>query len=499
MKLKVFIALTLLVGLTTNLFASKIDFNLKNTTEVELQVFYQIIDGIELDNPEFVFTIPAKGQRTVVLKVKRGQKIKIIGYGSGIESLPIVKSYDNLTSEVNHIELVLPKVEKLNVIELNEALSKLKNDTYLNILMDSAIYAQDRLPVLGTIIFFNLKDNATINLNPSYWKNENKIRSIQEQHFETVDYVNSSNAAGLNVSGVPFLQKLSASMSNTNMLEIVWKVNNAHIEQWQPNDKNVFDIIQDPSNRPFFDACIQEMNYKKLGGGDYKLYFISSALVANSIVVSAKKYNKVVIDVNVDFQTTPNTEVVKPVGIQANYGYTREKLYSNIDSSRNVYLKFMALDYTPALNTYINNTAKEAQKAVANANITKLVPEIVNQYTVLQNIDNTLISSNKVEVILPIVSITSELTVLPEQYDSLGNNITAQEAINANKKARQFNSILANLKASIEQYKASFESIEKLGQPTDYYKVMNSFEPHELDKKVVESFVKVKENKVTRN
>lgn len=467
------------------------NFRLLNKTGVELQIFYQIIQTREKDNPEFVFNVLPNSQRPVSLKVKKGQKIKIIGYGGGVETLPIVKSFENLIGDPIDLELVLPKVEKINVIDLNDALSKIKNDNYLKILLDSSKYSSDELPVLGTFVFYNLKNNTTLKLAPTYWKNTNEIRSINKQYFETIDYVNSSNSAGLNVSGVPFLQKLGASFSNTNLLEIVWRITNAHIEQWQPTNKNVFDIIQDPSSKPFIDACVLEMNSKQLGGGEYSMFFISSALVVDNIVVSAKKYNKVIIDVNAEVQLGgPNTEIVKP-SVEANYGYSREKLYSNIDSSAILYLKFLAQDYTPVLNAYINQAAKDAQKSTALSNIANLKPSIISQYKLLQTIDQTLIITEQLETILPIIDVTIDLVMKPEQYDSTGVNITTQDVKDYNKKVSQFNSILKSSKELIAQYKSTLESIEKLNQPTDYYKILNSINAIELDRKVIDALVKL--------
>lgn len=480
----------ILVLFATFAYSKTFNFRLTNNTAVELQIFYQIIQTTEKDNPEFVFNVLPNSQRLVSLKVRKGQKIKIIGYGSGVETLPIVKSYENLIGVPVDLELVLPKVEKINIVDLNDALSKIKNDNYLKILLDSSKYSSDELPNLGTFVFYNLKNNTTLNLPPTFWKNTNEIRSINKQYFETIDYVNSSNSAGLNLSGVPFLQKLGASFSNTNLLEIVWRVTNAHTEQWQPTNKNVFDIIQDPSSKSFIDACVMEMNSKKLGGGEYSLFFISSALVADNIVVSAKKYNKINIDANAEVQLGgPTIEIVKP-SVEANYGYSREKLYSNIDSTAVVYLKFLAQDYTPVLNAYINQAVKDAQKNTALNNISNLKPSIISQYKILQSIDQTLISTDYLEAILPIVDVTIDLSIKPEQFDSTGTNITTQEVKDFNKKVIQFNSILKNSKELIAQYKSTIESIEKLNQPTDYYKILNSINAVELDKKVIDALVK---------
>src|SRR4030042_6987432 len=189
---------TLTVALiATMVFGKTINFRITNKTGVELQVFYQIIQTTEKDNPEFIFNLTANSQRPIPLKVKKGQKIKIIGYGGGIETLPIVKSFENLIGDPVDLELVLPKVEKINIIEFSDALSKLKNDNYLRILLDSSIYSKDKLPLLGTFVFYNLKNNTILPLTPTYWKNSAEIRSINKQYFQTIDYVNSSNSAGL--------------------------------------------------------------------------------------------------------------------------------------------------------------------------------------------------------------------------------------------------------------------------------------------------------------
>lgn len=486
--MKTILSILLLTLSVTLAFGKPIKFQIANKTGVEIQVFYQIIQTTEKDNPEYIFNIAANSNRLITLKVKKGEKIKIIGYGGGIETLPIVRSFQNLVGDPVELELVIPKVEKIDIVDLNDALAKIKNDNFLKILLDSNRYSSDELPILGTFVFYNRKNNTTLKLPPTFWRNANEIRSINKQYFETIDYVSISNAANLNLSGVPFLQRLGASFANTNLLEIIWRINNAHIQQWQPTTKNVFDIIQEPSSKPFVDACVLEMNTNRLGGGEYNLFFISSALVVDNIVVSAKKYNKIIIGADVEIQApTPNTEIVKPLGVNVNYAYSREKLYSNIDSSATVFLKFLAQDCTPVLNAYIDQAAKNAQKTTALNNLVNLKSSITNQYSILQSIDNSLILTDQIEAILPIIDITIDLTVKPEQYDSLGNNITVQSDKEYNRKVNQFNSILKNIKASIAQYKVTIESIEKLNQPTDYYKILNSITAVELDKKVVKA------------
>lgn len=476
---------------TSIAFGRSFNFQLINKTTIDLQIFYQIVQTTEKDNPEFVFNLTPNSKKTVPLKIKKGEKIKITGFGSGIETLPIVKSFENLDGDLIVLELLLPKVEKINIVELNDALSKIKNDNFLKILLDSSRYSKDELPILGTFVFYNLKNNTAIHLSPTFWKNSSDIRSVNNQYFETIDYVNSSNSAGLNLSGVPFLKKLGSSFANTNLLEINWKVTNAHIEQWQPTTKNAFDIMQDPISKPFIEACVYEMSSKNLSGGEYSLFFISSALVVDNIVVSAKKYNKVVIDVDANFQVPgPDMEVVKPIGVEANYGYSREKLYSNVDSSANLYLKFLAQDYTLLLNSYINQTAKDAQKNSAIKNLEKIKSAIIEQYKILQEIDSGLIRTDQIEVILPILEITSLIDLTLEQFDSLGVNTTPQSDKEYNKKANQFNAILKSSKDLILQYKSTVESIEKLNQPTDYYKVVNSITSIEVDKKIIEAFIK---------
>ena len=70
---------TLTVALiATMVFGKTINFRITNKTGVELQVFYQIIQTTEKDNPEFIFNLTANSQRPIPLKVKKGQKIKKI-------------------------------------------------------------------------------------------------------------------------------------------------------------------------------------------------------------------------------------------------------------------------------------------------------------------------------------------------------------------------------------------------------------------------------------
>lgn len=488
-----FFQVLFLLLLTQSAFAKKFLFKLTNNTAFPIQVSAQLIKGVEKDNPDFLFVLNPNESKDFDYKVKSGEKVKFIGVGGGIETLPLVKSYDILSTKArNEYSLVVPVLDKLNVIDLNDAIAKLKNDNILRILMDSAKYAKDELPPLGTFLFINTKTSSVLPLTAAYWKNENLLRKVDNQYFNTTSFINSSNAGSLSISGVPFLRSLSTSFSSSNIMEVVWDIQNAHIEQWQPSDKNVFQILQDPVNDFFIKACVNEMKDKKLAGGDYQLLFISSAYVVDKIKIAGRKYNAVSFNADVDFQLPPaGVEVVQPIGVDASYKYTRAKTYSNVDSTLNAYLKFLAQDYTPALNSYLTQQDRLTQKNAALAKIQELKTSISQQYSALQSLDNSLIKSDAVDVIIPIVNSTPELKLKEETIDSTGNNITPQTDLDYNKKARQYNSLLSSLKENVAGYKLTVESIDKLSQQaqTDYQKESNLTTTIELDKKVIEAYI----------
>jgi hypothetical protein len=489
----------LLILLTNVAVAKKFPFKLTNNTAFPIQVSAQLMKGVEKDNPDFLFVLKPNESKQFEYKVRNGEKVKFIGVGGGIETLPLVKSFENLSSRIpNEYSLVLPVLDKLNVIELNEAIAKIKNDNILKILMDSSKYLKDELPPLGTFLFIDTKANSVLPLTASYWKNEQLIRNVDNQYFNTTSYINSTNAGSLSVSGVPFLRSLSTSFNSSNIMEVVWDIQNAHIQQWQPNDKNVFQILQDPVNDGFIKACVGEMKAKNLAGGDYQLLFISSAYVVDKIKIAGRKYNAISFNADVDFQIPPTgVEVVQPIGVDASFKYTRAKTYSNVDSTLNAYLRFLAQDYTPALNAYLTQQERKTQKDAAVAKAEGLKNSIIGQYSVLQSLDGSLIKSDAVDVIIPIANSTPELVLRTEITDSANNNITAKSELEYNSRARQYNSVLLSLKENVMNYKLTLESIDKLAQQaqTDYQKVNNLTTTIELEKKIIDAYINKQKEK----
>ncbi|MCB9306974.1 MAG: hypothetical protein H6565_10290 [Lewinellaceae bacterium] len=477
--------------------ARKFSFNLKNKTSQQIQIFYQVFDQVERENPIFLFDIEVGKTKIAEIKIKKSQKIKFFGYGGGVETLPIVRDFQTLTDkDINQVELVLPKVEKINVIELNDLLDKVKNENVLNILLDTAKFVKDEMPPLGTFIFYNVKSNNTLIELPTFWANTStELRQFNNEYYDIIDFVNSSNAASLKLSNVPFLKKLGASFENTNLLELQWDIDNAHIEQWQPKEKTIFEIINDARLKRFVDACVNEMSVNNLAGGDYRLYFISSAVVVDRIVISAKKYNKVEINAEATFEI-PNdkVEVVKTPEIGVKYGYLKEKLYSNVDSAANLYLKVLALDYTPALNAYITEQAIISQKSIAITNANEKKNAIIVQYAAIRQIDNSLPDNSNIEVIMPIVSITTDRKLKQPTIDSTGIDITPQYDKDYNSTVPQFNKLLDEIKNNIFVYGETLKRIEELSQPMDYYNVVvNIREPIVLSKEVLTSIKPKKE------
>jgi hypothetical protein len=484
----------LCVSLTQSNFAKKFSFKLTNTTAYQIQVSAQLIKGVEKDNPDFLFLINSKDSKEFDFKVKSGEKVKFIGIGGGIETLPLVKSFDNLSSKSkNEYQLVVPTYsDRLNTIELNDAIAKLKNDNIMRVLTDSFKYSKDELPILGTFLFINSKSNRVTPLIPTYWKNENSIRkSLDNQYFKTTNYIDINNAASLSTSGVPFLKSLSTSFSSSNIMELVWDLENAHFEQWQPNDKNVLQILQDPANSSYIRSWVKQMRDENLGGGDYQLLFISSVYIVDKITISARKYTAVSFNADIDFQLPPaGVEVVQPVGVDASYKYTRAITYTNKDSSLNAYIKFLSQDYTSALNTYLSEEDIQTQLDAALVNAESLKSSITQQYSVLQSLDSSLIKTSSIDVIIPISSSTTALPLKREIIDTTNTNITPNADIVFNRKIRNYNSILASLKDNVNNYKVTLASIEKLRQDaqTDYQNISNLTNTIELNKKILDSY-----------
>lgn len=485
------LTILLFLCLSTTVFAKKFDIQFVNNSNQPIQLFYQIIEDIEKDEPRFIFDISTI-DKNFSIRLKRGQKIKFIGYGSGVETLPVIRDYFDFNKrELNKIQLVLPRVEKLNIIELNEMISKVSNENVLNVLLDTTQYAIDKMPPLGTFIFFNSKRNKSLPLKPTFWKNASDIRTFDNKYYKIIDHVSSSNSASLDLSGIPFLRKLGSSFENSNVLEVIWDIENAHFEQWQPSDKSVYQILADDRNKEFINSCLSEMKLDNLAGGDYKLFFISSSYEADLIKVSAKKYKKIKIDADLDFSQNvdPNLEVVKPLEINADYGFLKEKLYQNIDSTRNASLKILALDYTSALNSHISKIEQQAQKENAENNSKSLKREISNQYLALKNLDSTLINLKEIEAIIPIIEITPNKELLALNFDENGIEITSSDVKNKNTRIMQYNSLLMSSKKKIHIYKETLKSIATLNQPTNYYQIIQSTNPQKLDKKVIESYI----------
>ncbi len=83
----------LLIGLilSNNVFGKKINVTFVNKSQQNIQLFYQLIDGIEKAEPKFVFNLDISTPRSYTLKLKKNQKVKFIGYGSGVETLPVIR------------------------------------------------------------------------------------------------------------------------------------------------------------------------------------------------------------------------------------------------------------------------------------------------------------------------------------------------------------------------------------------------------------------------
>lgn len=423
-RMKSIIVLTVIVLLqiiaVQSVCAKRFQFRLKNSTDFKIEVYVQIIkeNDFQTNSPNYLLILQPYESKEFQYPVKKNERIKFIGKSSETETLPLLTSFEVLsTKKINEYELLFPILQQFDVIGIDDMIIKNNNDMVLKNLTNQEQYSKDEMPPLGTFLFISKKDGKLSPQHPLYWKNEKLIRVLNRRTFITTDYIDISHNSKVNVIGIPFLKKLSTSFNKSSVMEVVFNIKNAHFEQWTADDISVYDILKDTKNKLYLNACIDFIDNNSLSYNDYELLFVSSIYVVDTIVISGRKYNKIELTSGVDFSSTIE-EIVKPIGIGIDYAYKRDKTYLKIDSTINASLKVFTLDYTFYLQSLISDRELNRRRIEGEKKLDHLRESIISSYHLLQKKDSSLISSNSVETIIQIMAVTPKLEMITTLADS---------------------------------------------------------------------------------
>ncbi|RYZ22354.1 MAG: hypothetical protein EOO16_09490 [Chitinophagaceae bacterium] len=454
---RIFVLLFLL-GVSLSALARKFDFTLHNLSDKSLAVYVQLYKGAEFSEQRLWVTLNPNETKQLEYKLSKNERIRIVGNYQDRYTLPVDRLYDSLSSGNNEVRMILPASERARTAQLVDVVQKMQSDPLLRPLADSMRFLRGELPPLGTFVFYNQKDRSAQLLLPTYWKNEGGTYRSEPLNQSASFLLAAPRTEGM----APQFSALLSSLSGTALMELRWDLTNVHLEQWQAAGKNPLQIIQDPSLEYFLRACMTEILEKKLGSSDYQLLFVSGMQLADKVVVSARRYTPRTVGEDFPFAAT-DQEVALPEDTASKTFFVRPRLLQPADSVSGLAYKVQGLDVTPALAAFIADQDKSALKS-AEAKLESIKTDIGDIYSTLQGIDSTLQRTYSITVIASLVESMTDVTLRTIAEDKAGKPAgAADEAFN--RKAAQFNALLATAKQRVAKYKEVQQMVEKMNDP----------------------------------
>ncbi|GAA4343214.1 hypothetical protein [Flaviaesturariibacter amylovorans] len=452
-------ALLLMLGWAVAGNAKKFDFKLVNFSDKTLAVYIQVGKPDEPGELKFLLNLNPNEIKDLEYKLSKNERVRVYGDYQGQRTLAFERLFDSLSSSAsNVVRLILPVPGRIQALGAADVQNRLRNDALLKPFTDSVRFAKGELPPLGSFLFYSPKTGALIALTPTFWKNESTVFRSEKTSRSTQLIVTpkSTEAVG------PFLGTLLATASPAGPLELRWDVLNAHTEQWQAGDKSSIQVIQDPSHEYFLRSCMTEINDKKLATGEYQLLFVTGLNFAEKVVVGARSYVSRPVAEEFAF-TAAEQEVALPADTTTGSLFVRPRAFQGIDSVSGLSYKVLAVDHTPVLTAFLADQDKTALKA-AELKMESLRTAIEDQYSVLQNLDSSLIKTYSLAAIIPIVESLGDIPLRTGATATTPAKGGISDA-DFNRKAGQFNSVLAEAKQNVVRFKEVRQLVEKLSQP----------------------------------
>lgn len=443
--------------LSISSFSQKFDFTFEHQEGESTLLYYQTYFGTPTESSSLLFSINPEEKKTYRIKLKKGHSVEFVGHIGNRISFPIQRDASNLTRKgENLISLVFPiEIPDREILSYKDLLNQMITDKALSALLDKNTYTIDQNLNLGTYILHNTKNNKVTTLQPTFWKNEGMNKQLNRQDYEQINRLKSGTDASLDVN-VPIVAKFGSYYSKSNLMDIRWEVSNLHIEQWQANNLNYYDILNDSRNQTFYEVVKQNL---RNAPNDYKLYFVSQIEILDKVVISTINYQEAATDTRGDFSIpAPGMQI----GVIGGVAYEKEKDFITRDSLTQVYLKFYVQDLTLFVKTQMELDEEERNRQQVLQKKESLEKNILEKFEILA-VQNTALSAyNSINLIVSVEDAIQEKKFVVTPKDSLGNEIESEvpRVEEENTSIRLYNSIVKSMKEDIQNYKLTLQEIE---------------------------------------
>ena len=439
--------------------ARKFEFSFFGFTEKNIRVKWEVYTNSPTGFPDGNVRTVTIGESKVSIDLRRGEKVvfeAIASDNSKKRSLLENRDFNQLsrrsTNTINFT--VFEKKDITEILTIPQLALKVAQDKYASSLVrerDDILTDKD-IPI-GTLIFF---DGQTSYYKPTTGIVTKEVNSqtINQYYHKIEDLIRVENnfSAGVSGSQLGFLKALSVDVdfSSVKFMDFRIEIDNLNKKQAQSYEKDPYEIFED-------DNTWLEAVYNKINGttdkSPYKLYFVTSKLSADKVLLRRRTYKEfnrsVAVGLNIE-------SIIDVEGSGQHYSLAS---YEKLDSVLNYYVDFEAMDMTLVL---LNEASKKAigneidnmvlLKESLQGNISSDSSRVMDTYQLLTQyspLPSTVTSINQVIAICKGRELETEI---PYQLDSLGNQVLDQEITDENTRISEYNRYLTLTLDEISSY-----------------------------------------------
>jgi len=315
------------------------------------------------------------------------------------------------------------------------------------------------LPV-GSLIFY---DGEKAYFAPTVGiVGEESLERLNERNYVLQDLIKVEQNAGLDVNAQlgGFFSGLTANADMSKVrfmdyrLEIV-NLSKRKVKNYLKSPNSIFELKD-----PWLEAVFEVLEQNQNDIGKYKLYFVTSKIVADTVKLKRRIYRKTAGGGGVNL-----TGIV--INVAGDGNYESEKSFTELDQFTNLYFNFEVQDLTLLLMYEFRKRINEQQKKQFYNQKRQLERELINEkekvrenFELVRIYDDNLPIENPSYIQIKSIYLKQAIRLPREpKVDSLGNPVEDLELISYNRKVESFNKFLEILQGNLKKCQSLEEKI----------------------------------------
>jgi hypothetical protein len=450
----------------------KIKFS-NQRNEMDVKVNFKVLKDDNTIVSKDSIVVSARSSSEKIIRVRNNQKLEVFPSSGNNLFLQVTRTNAELKSNQiidgnppTNVNIVQLENLKNSTIEVAQLMEELNTSGILRKLLDTTDLIIDKKIRIGSFLIYNETDKKYVEvfeptLNWYDRKNVEIFNGNNETFFKTTTK-NSLANAGINI---PEVIKLGGQKASSNYFDFRWRVYNFREEKFgvtTETPQTLFKKYPEHTGYNLFKSLLQSNNGKK-----YKIYFVTSWSLTDSIATFVDSYVGVDKKIELDFNYPPNG--VKVFGIDGKAAFQRANSEFRASVKQNLYNYFEISDITASAYQFVEDefsaTEENRREQIRQLQINSLNErrsknenEIKSVYKTIVDLDNRYICTDDINIILQVPFFKKTIRDIPDTL-----SIEIKESLERqNFQNNTLNTLIDYISRRISDYAELVPSIQEL-------------------------------------